>query len=79
MPIHVGGERLAANAAAELDAGDGEALYNLLAREVREMSAGEQTELVLALQAGTAWSSLAPRLQARFEDVASEYVDGEGS
>jgi hypothetical protein len=73
MPIHLG-QKFDANVD-QVDAGDGEALFELLATSVREMSAGEQLEVVTALQS-VGWSALGPKLRARFDAVAAAYLDG---
>jgi hypothetical protein len=75
MPIRLGPERAAANAV-EVDASDGEALFELLTATVRRMSTGEQIEVVTALQSG-GWSALRPELQERFDAVADAYLEGE--
>lgn len=74
MPIHLGEKKFEQNVA-QVDAGDGEALFELLAASVREMSQGEQFEVVTALQ-GEGWPALSAKLRALFDAVAAAYLDG---
>lgn len=74
MPIHLGPKKFEQNVA-QVDAGDGEALFELLAASVREMSPGEQLEVVTALQ-GDGWSALSQKSRDRFDAVAAAYLDG---
>jgi hypothetical protein len=64
------------NDAIDVDAGDGEVLFELLGAEVRRMSPGEQLEVVTALQAG-GWSALRQELRQRFDGVAHRYLEGD--
>jgi hypothetical protein len=81
VPIKIGDDRLLSNVVvvdgAELDLGDGEALFALLCAEMRALSSIEQLEVLGALSAG-GWSTLSPALQRRFDRVADSYLDGGG-
>lgn len=73
MPIHIGKPL---DWAAPAAPGDGEALFELLGQELRRMSAGEQLEVVSALQGG-GWGALRAELQERFDGLAHAYLEGE--
>lgn len=76
MPIHVGGgQRFDQNVDDELEEGDGEAIFRLLGEQLREMSPGEQLEVVTALQ-GEGWSALRPDLRARFDKLTADFLEG---
>lgn len=75
MPIRIGETRAAANVV-DVDAGDGEALFELLGEELRRMNPAEQIEIVTALQSG-GWPALRAELQLRFDGVARAYLTGE--
>lgn len=74
MPIHVGPQKFEQNVDEEL-ASDGEALFELLAAQVRNMSMSDQMAVVGALT-GEGWAKLTLAQRNLFDAVAAAYLDG---
>jgi hypothetical protein len=74
MPIRVGPQKFEQNVDEEI-AGEGEALFELLAAQVRGMNGGDQIAVVTALTGG-GWKTLTPPQRELFDAVAEAFLDG---